>query len=247
MKCIILAAGYATRLYPLTENFPKPLLMVGEHTILDWIIEDLETNSNITEYVVVSNHKFIEHFLKWGQTHKYTDKIKILDDGSMCNEDRLGAVKDIEFAIENANIDDDILVLAGDNLLDFSLKSFVDFFYEKDASVIMRYYEPALEKLQRTGVVVIDDEAKVLDMEEKPKQPKSNWAVPPFYAYKREDISCIKQGIEDGCPVDAPGNFLAWFSKHRPIYAYEMPGKRYDIGNMQSYEAVKAEYKGITI
>ena len=120
MKCILLCAGYATRMYPLTENFPKPLLPIKGKSLIDYLIDDLSDNGLIDGFIVVSNHKFISHFNSWKQTRK--ENILVLDDGSTANENRLGAVKDIQFAIEKANIDDDILVLAGDNLLEFSLK-----------------------------------------------------------------------------------------------------------------------------
>ena len=128
MKCLILAAGYATRLYPLTENFPKPLLEVQGKTILDWLIEDIKTSNLVDEYVVISNHKFAHHFEKWAADKK---KVTVVDDGTSSNETRLGAVKDIQFAIEKLGLDDDMLVIAGDNLLDFSLTAFVKYAAEK--------------------------------------------------------------------------------------------------------------------
>ena len=153
-------------------------------------------------------------------------------------------MKDILFAIEELEIDEDLLVLAGDNLLDFSLSGFISFFAEKQSTCIMRHYEPSLAALQRTGVATIDTSDKVLLMEEKPKEPKSNWAVPPFYVYKREDLPLIRKAIDSGCNTDAPGSFIAWLCSHTPVYAYPMPGKRWDIGNLQSYEQVKQEFDG---
>ena len=122
MKCLILAAGYATRLYPLTENFPKPLLDVGGKTILDWLVDDIHTAGLVDEFVVISNHKFAHHFDKWAVAK--TMKVTVVDDGTDSNETRLGAVKDIQFAIEQLGLDDDMLVIAGDNVLDFSLTKF---------------------------------------------------------------------------------------------------------------------------
>ena len=157
MKCILLCAGYATRMYPLTENFPKPLLDIKGKPLIDYLIDDLENNNLIDEYIIVSNHKFINHFNDWKNNNRYKNKISLLDDGSTNNDNRLGAVKDIWFAIETANINDDVLVLAGDNLLDLSLKVFIDFSNEKNSNAVMRYYEAELPRLQRTGVAVIDD------------------------------------------------------------------------------------------
>lgn len=245
MKCLILAAGYATRLYPLTENFPKPLLDINGKSILDWILEDVEANIEIEQYIIVSNHKFVEQFQNWKDTLEVKNKTVIIDDGSTENDNRLGAVKDIAFAIEQMSIDDDLMVLAGDNLLDFSLKGFVEYFKRKNATCIMRHYEPEVSKLQRTGVANIDTFEKVIEMQEKPKVPKSNWAVPPFYLYKKEDLKYILQGINEDCDTDAPGSFIAWLCNKCDVYAYEMPGKRFDIGNLESYRNVQAVYQGV--
>lgn len=244
MDCILLCAGYATRMYPLTENFPKPLLEIGGKPLIDYLIDDLANNRLIDRFIIVSNHKFIDHFEKWKLTRK--ENIVLLNDGSTANENRLGAVKDIQFAIEKAEILDDVLVLAGDNLLDFSLKAFVDFAAMKNSNAVMRYYESELTKLKRTGVAVIDDNDLIVSMKEKPENPKSNWAIPPFYIFAKAYLSEFKKGIESGCKVDAPGEFLEWFVKRNPVYAFQMPGSRIDIGNLEGYEKVKKSYKGIS-
>ena len=243
MTSIILAAGYATRMYPLTLNYPKPLLEVGGKKIIDWLIEDLE-KAGVERTVVVSNHKFISQFQAWAEGR---ENIIVLDDGSEDNDHRLGAVKDIEFAIEKANIDDDIVVLAGDNVLNFSLSSFIDYGRKKKTSCIMRHEEKDENKLRKTGVIEINEDELVLNMEEKPKEPKSNWAVPPFYYYTKEDKDLIKEGIASGCGTDAPGSFVSWLVKTRPVHAYRMIGERFDVGSIEGYEKIKKEYKGITI
>lgn len=245
MKCLILAAGYATRLYPLTENFPKPLLKVGEKTILDWLLDDIHTSGLVDQYIVISNHKFAHHFQNWADSH--TLPITVLDDGTESNETRLGAVKDIQFAIEALSLDDDLLVIAGDNVLDFSLVDYIRYSKEKDTTCIMRYYEPSIEKLHKTGVAEVDENDRIISMEEKPAEPKSHWCTPPFYVYKKSDVKLVKVGIESGCGVDAPGSFIAWLCTQTPVHAYEMPGKRYDIGNLASYEEVQRTYKGIVV
>jgi glucose-1-phosphate thymidylyltransferase len=243
MKCLILAAGYATRLYPLTENFPKPLLEVGGKTILDWLIEDIDSLGLIDEYVVISNHKFANIFAQWAKNK--SQKIIVVDDGTSTNETRLGAVCDIQYAVNQLKIDDDCLVIAGDNLLDFSLTDFVRYALGKNASAVMRYYEPTAAKLQKSGVLTIDGTDRVLEMQEKPATPNSNWCCPPFYFYIKEDIKKIQQAINDGCGIDAPGSLVAWMCKQNLVYAMEMPGKRYDIGDVKSYEAVCEIYRGI--
>lgn len=242
MKCLILAAGYATRLYPLTENFPKPLLKVQDKPILDWLIDDIELCGAVDEYIVISNHKFAHHFDNWAKGKK---KVTVVDDGTESNETRLGAVKDIQYTIEKLGLNDDMLVIAGDNLLDFSLTRFVAYAQRKKASCIMRYYEPNQQKLLKCGVVTIDENDRILRMTEKSPTPDTHWCCPPFYYYTKTDARLVAKGIAAGCGTDAPGSYIAWLCTQTAVYAMEMPGSRYDIGNLESYEKVQTEYKGI--
>ena len=239
MKNIVIAAGYATRLYPLTENYPKPLLQVGEKSILGRLLDDVDKIACIDEHIIVTNHKFAPIFNEWAEKAKLEKPISIIDDGTETNEGRLGAVKDLLLAISQREIDDDIMVLAADNILDFSLQGFVDFFEQKQSSVIMCYHEPSLQRLQRTGVIAVDDEMKVLEMQEKPKEPVSEWAVPPFYIYKKNDLPLIRDCMAHGCGFDAPGNLAHYLVDVTTIHAWQMPGKRFDIGSLDSYEEAK--------
>jgi glucose-1-phosphate thymidylyltransferase len=243
MKCLILAAGYATRLYPLTENFPKPLLDVQGKTILDWLIDDIDSLGLVDEYVVISNHKFAHHFDAWAKEKK--QKITVVDDGTSTNETRLGAVCDIQFAIDKLSLDDEMLVIAGDNVLDFSLTEFIKYAREKGTSCIMRYFESDTKRLTKSGVVTVNEDDLVIDMVEKPATPPSNWCCPPFYFYTGADARLVKEGIASGCGTDAPGSYIAWLCHKTSVHAMEMPGKRFDIGNLESYEKVKKEYHGI--
>lgn len=244
MQCLVLAAGYATRLYPLTENFPKPLLKVGEKTILDHLLDDLDATGEIDGCAVISNHKFAEYFSEWAKGR--APRVAVLDDGTTTNEGRLGAVRDVAFAIRELSLDDELLVVAGDNLLDFSLSRFLSYFREKGASSVLRYYEPDLARLKKCGVLEIDETDRVLSMTEKPAEPRSHWCCPPFYCFTREDARRFGEGIRAGCGVDAPGSFIAWLSSVSSVYAMEMPGRRYDIGDLKSYEEVQKNYRGIT-
>ena len=239
MKNIVIAAGYATRLYPLTENFPKPLLKIGERSILDRILDDVDGIEDIDEHIIVTNHKFAEIFNNWVSERKQkpgTKPIRIIDDGTTDNENRLGAVKDLLLAIDEFGINDDIMVLAADNVLDFSFQGFVNFFKQKNTSVIMCHHEPELYKLQRTGVIAVDEDMKVLEMQEKPEHPVSNWAVPPFYIYKKNDLPLIGDCLNHGCGFDAPGNLAHYLVNATTIHAWIMPGSRYDIGSLDSYK-----------
>lgn len=242
MKNIILAAGYATRLYPLTENFPKPLLRIGESTILDRLMDDIDGIDGIDEHFVISNHKFTKIFKDWADNRETRHPIHIVDDGTSTNETRLGAVKDLLLAINNYKVDNDILVAAADNILNFSFQGFVDFFNEKKASCIMCHHEPSLKALQRTGVIAVNDDWKVLEMQEKPKKPVSHWAVPPFYIYAKKDLPLIKTSIDNGCGFDAPGNLAHFLVDKTDVYTWRMPGKRFDIGSLDSYEEAKWKF-----
>ena len=244
MKCLILAAGYATRLYPLTENFPKPLLKVGDKTILDWLVDDIGTSGLVDGFVVISNHKFADHFRAWAddKCHSCEGIFTVVDDGTSTNDTRLGAVRDIQFVIDSLGLDDDLLVIAGDNILDFSLVEFIRYAREKGTSCIMRYYEPDERRLHKSGIVEVDADDRIVGMEEKPAEPKSHWCCPPFYYYRREDAGRVAEGIAAGCGVDAPGSFAAWLSSRTPVHAMEMPGRRFDIGDIESYRRVCAHF-----
>ena len=245
MICVVLAAGYATRLYPLTENFPKPLLEVKGKTILDWLLDDIDASHAIDQYVVITNHRYYNQFEEWMSAKFLSAPINILDDGTSDNDNRIGAVKDIEYAIKELQLEDDLLVIAGDNVLDFSLCRFIDYFKAKRTSCVMRYFESDVEKLKKCGVVKLGNDDLIVSMTEKPESPVSNWCVPPFYIYTKNDSFLVTKGIEEGCGFDAPGSFIAWLCKVKPVHAFEMSGKRYDIGNLESYESVKEEYLGI--
>ena len=242
MKNIVIAAGYATRLYPLTENFPKPLLKIGERSILGRMLDDIDTLPEIDGHIIVTNHRFAQVFKEWLRTVSYTKPVTIIDDGTETNETRLGAVRDLLLALERCNVDDDIMVLAADNILEFSLRGFVDFFREKGTSVIMCHHEPELRRLQRTGVIAVDDGMKVLEMQEKPEKPVSNWAVPPFYIYSRRDLPLIRECLSHGCGHDAPGNLAHYLAEVSTLHAWPMPAGRFDIGSLDSYREAQERF-----
>ncbi len=240
MKNIVIAAGYATRLGELTKNFPKPLLKIGENTILGRMLDDIDKIPEVDEHIIITNHKFADIFEKWAEEQFYEKPITIVDDGTETNETRLGAVCDLLYAMEQLRIDDDLLVVAADNLLFFSFKEFVDFANEKNSSCIMCHKQPSIEKLQRTGVVELDENHRVTGMEEKPLQPKSHWAVPPFYIYKKKDLDLVRHSVENGCGKDAPGNLAHYMVEHTTMHAWPMSAGRFDIGSLDTYyEAIE--------
>ena len=246
MKNIVIAAGYATSLGKLTENFPKPLLKIGDSTILGRMLDDIDRIPEIDEHIIITNHKFAGIFEDWAKGLSYTKKVTVVDDGTLTNETRLGAVCDLLFAIDKLHLDDDLLVVAADNLLFFSFADFVKFAREKDSSCIICHQQPELAKLQRTGVVVLDEDYRVLNMEEKPQEPKSNWAVPPFYIYLRKDLDLVRRSVADGCGKDAPGNLAHYLCDHTTMYAWPMAGTgenlRFDIGSIDTYYEACEKY-----
>lgn len=243
MKNIVIAAGYATRLGELTKNFPKPLLKIGQSTILGRMLDDIDRIAEIDEHIIVTNHKFAHIFDQWAKEQHYTKPITIIDDGTETNETRLGAVCDLLLAMEKCNVNDDMLVVAADNILYFSFQEFVDFAHEKQTSCIMCHEQPSIEKLQRTGVIVVDDQMRVLNMEEKPQVPKSHWAVPPFYIYKKNDLDLVRHSVENGCGKDAPGNLAHYMADHTTLHAWPMSAGRFDIGSLDTYKEAQELFK----
>lgn len=235
MKTIVIAAGYATRLGELTRNFPKPLLKIGENTILGRMLDDIDTIPDITEHIVVTNHKFAPIFSEWAAAQHYTKPLTIVDDGTETNETRLGAVCDLLYAMDKFAIDDDLLVVAADNLLFFSFREFVEFAKAKGTSCIMCHRQPDVEKLRRTGVIEVDGDMRVLGMEEKPQNPKTEWAVPPFYIYLKKDLGLVRNSVNDGCGKDAPGNLAHYMVGKTVMHAWPMSGGRFDIGSIDTY------------
>ena len=254
MKNIVIAAGYATRLGELTKNFPKPLLKIGDNTILGRMLDDIDKIEEIDEHIIITNHKFASIFEEWAKEVKSEERrvknssadeivmpriskpITIIDDGTETNETRLGAVCDLLYAMDKLKIDDDMLVVAADNILFFSFQEFVDFAKAKQTSCIMCHEQPSIEKLQRTGVIVVDDNMKVLNMEEKPKEPKSHWAVPPFYIYLKKDLEKVRHSVENGCGKDAPGNLAHYMVEQVEMHAWPMSAGRFDIGSLDTYK-----------
>lgn len=243
MKTVVIAAGYATRLGELTKNFPKSLLKIGEKSILGRMLDDIDTIPDINEHIIITNHRFAPIFEKWAEEQTYTKPLRIVDDGTSTNETRRGAVGDLLYAMETLGLDDDLLVVAADNLLFFSFKSFVEFAKEKGTSCIMYHEQPSIEKLQRTGVVVLDENNQVIEMAEKPQVPKTNHAVPPFYIYLRKDFDLIRHALENGCGQDAPGNLAHYLVENTVMHAWPMDGGRFDIGSLDTYYEACEKFK----
>ncbi|HCX96368.1 MAG TPA: nucleotidyltransferase family protein [Spirochaetaceae bacterium] len=239
MKCVILAAGYATRMYPLTKDLPKSLLVVADKTILEHILMKVEEVPEIDEIILVSNARFADQFEAYIKGIRQDTRICMINDGTWDNETRMGAIGDMNLAIRQKNITEDLMVLAGDNLFDFSLMDFAAYFHSVNADCITTHWEERLDALKKTGVAELDAQGKVLSFEEKPAFPKSNFAVPPFYIYNKETLPFISTYIEEGNSPDAPGQFVGWLVNKRPVYAFRFTGKRHDIGSLDSYREAR--------
>jgi len=234
MKAIFLTAGYATRLYPLTLDKPKALLEINEKPILDYILEQVNTIPEIDEIYVVSNHKFFGQLSRWAKTAQTDKKVIVMDDGSTADENRLGAIGDIQFAIDKAAIDDDVLIICGDNLFTFDLKNYYDYYKSLDKDCVCCKIVDDKDEIKGYAVAIVDENHKILDLEEKPQDPKSNIAVFATYFYKRATAPMFKTYLDEGNKPDAPGYFLQWLYKRKDVYAYEMDGICLDIGTARA-------------
>ncbi len=239
MKAIILAAGYATRLYPLTINKPKALLTINQKPIINYIVEQINTIDVVDEIYVVTNHKFINSFAGWQNETISRAKITVLDDGSTEEQNRKGAIGDIAFVIEKMNIDDELLVVAGDNFFTYPLKDYYDFYEKKQRDCVCVKVWKDENTLRNFGIALLDESSKVLEIEEKPEKPKSNTVVFATYFYKKDTVPLFQKYLSEGNNPDAPGNFPAWLYKQKEVYAYTFNGECYDIGTRQSYEEVQ--------
>lgn len=242
MTCVLLAAGYATRLYPLTTNYPKALLKVGNKAIIDRILENVDRSCNVDRYVLVTNNRFAGIFNGWAKSVSYSAPVVVLDDGTDTVDNRRGAVGDLIFALDQLALDEDLFVMAVDYFVDFDLGRFVQYARIKDASCILRYEEDNISILRKSGVMSVDTDDRIIRMEEKPEEPFDVWCAPPFYYFVKKDVPLIRDSTSLGCPKDAPGNLARWLSERAPVYAMLMPGQHYDIGDLESYYEVQAQF-----
>ncbi len=233
MEVIILAAGYATRLYPLTERRAKPLLPVGPKLLIDHIMDRVEELSGVTRIHVVSNNKFHGDFEEWAAARPERDRIRVYNDGTFENADRLGAIGDAEYVIRSAGIDDDVLIVAGDNLFEFSLGELQAFFSRHGTTAVV-YHFPDLELIKGYSNVTLDAEKRVIEFIEKPQNPTSHQIGICCYLISAGDIKRVAEYLQNGNNPDAPGYFLQWLHKQVPVYGYKFEGLWYDIGDLKS-------------
>ena len=239
MKVIILAAGYATRLYPLTLTQPKPLLPVAGKPMVEYVLDNLAPIGGIDRVFVVTNAKFAGHFQTWSDNYRATKSklnFTIVNDGSTDDTNKLGAIGDIHYVIQKENVDDDIIIVAGDNLFSDKLGDFGKFIREKNAPVLAVYDVGNLEEIKKYNSISIDAQGKITFFEEKPKNPQSTLTGIALYYYPRQTLSLIKQYIAEGNNPDQPGRLVQWLYPRTPVYTWRVPGLWYDIGSKETLE-----------
>jgi glucose-1-phosphate thymidylyltransferase len=242
MKAIIPAAGYATRLYPLTKDFPKALLDIQGQPILTHLIKKIEGMEHVDEACIVSNGKFHHHFLEWQDRHHFRLRITLLNDGTKSNDDRIGQIGDIQLAIDRQEINDDILVIAGDNLFNFSLLPVLDFFLQKQQVVNALYDVGSVDIASQLGTVTLDSSQKITSFKEKEPQPRTTLASLGIYLIPNEKVSLLKAYLDGGNPPDKMGFFMQWMITHHEVYGYIYKEKWFDIGWKDSLEEARREF-----
>jgi glucose-1-phosphate thymidylyltransferase len=237
MKVIILAAGYATRLYPLTLTTPKPLLPVAGKPMVEYVLDNLAPISGIDRIYVVTNAKFADHFQKWADNYRGAKlNFTIVNDNSTDDSNKLGAIGDINFVINSQNVDDDLIVVAGDNLFSEKLEGFGKVCREKNAPVLALYDVGDLEQIKKYNSISTDPAGRITFFEEKPKNPTSTLTGIALYYYPKQTIPLIKQYIAEGNNPDQPGRLVQWLYPRTPFYTWTVPGLWYDIGSKETLE-----------
>jgi glucose-1-phosphate thymidylyltransferase len=239
MNVLILAAGYATRLYPLTLDKPKPLLSVGGKPIIEWVMDNLGDIPDLETVYIVTNHKFASAFQAW--TERYKDrhpklKFKIVNDGSTSDDDKLGAIGDINFVLTRENLNkSDLLIVAGDNLFSESLAGFVACAKRNEATVAV-YDVGDIEAIKKYGNITIDADGIITRFEEKPEKPRSTLAAIALYYYSPEVLSLVTTYLAAGNNPDQPGRFVQWLHARKPVKTFEIKGKWLDIGSKETLQ-----------
>lgn len=230
MKALILAAGYATRLRPLTDTIAKPLLPVGGRPMADALLEKIRAVDAVDETHLVTNSRYAPAFRRWAEGNG----VVVHDDGTSSNDDRLGAIGDLRFTLEQAGIDDDLLVVAGDNLFDYGLTEFADFWRSKGIASAIAVHDVLTPELARLyGVVDVAGDGRVVGFVEKPEQPPSTLAATATYLYHREHVRLVERYLAEGNPPDQPGNLIAWLHTREPVYAWSGEGGWFDVGDAE--------------
>ncbi|MFH1847161.1 MAG: nucleotidyltransferase family protein [Candidatus Omnitrophota bacterium] len=243
MKGLILAAGYGTRLYPLTLDRPKVLVKVGGQTILERLLGKFEKIEDCDEVYIVTNGKFYELLMMWMKGRAFSVNVKVINDMTLSNDDRLGAIGDIDLVLEKAKIQEDVLIVAGDNLFDFDIRDFVEFSRANGKFSVALYDVKDRNLARKYGTVSLDKEFKVCDFEEKSPDPKSTLASTGIYYMPGSKAALLKEYMQTDLTKDAPGNFVKWVAENDAVFGYVFTTGWYDIGDKNSLEKADVEYR----
>lgn len=244
MKAILPCAGYATRLYPFTLNKPKHLLKVQGKPIIEHVVSKIIELGEVDEIFIVSNKKFCPHFQTWLNTFKCNLPINLLNDNTVSNEDRLGQIGDIQFVIESENIEDDVIIVAGDNLFNFSLAESYKSFKEENKILNALYDVNSIESAKHLGIAIINNENKIIEFQEKSPEPKSTLASLGIYFFKKEHLPLLKSYLKDGNSPDKMGYFMEWLIKNHELKGHVYTEKWFDIGWVEALEEARREFRG---
>ncbi|MBI4355631.1 MAG: NTP transferase domain-containing protein [Candidatus Omnitrophica bacterium] len=235
MHVVILAAGYGTRLYPLTKHRPKALLLLGRRRLLDLLLDRCLALPGVERVWVVSNHRYIAQFRRWRAAHPQRARIRLIDDGSTSNENRRGAVRDLQLALRRGNIQGSVLVVAGDNYFSSSLEGFLRAARRRDRTMIGLHVVASRRLAARYGTVRLDGAGRISRFDEKSPHPATRTAAMGLYALPRRVLPRIDDYLRRGAQADAPGYFVQWLSSRMPVYGYRLGGDWFDIGDLASY------------
>lgn len=243
MKCILLCAGYATRLFPLTENFPKALLEIEKgKPLLNYILEEVNTIDEVSEIYVVTNNRYNDHFEEWSKTVISEKPIKVINDNTNNNDDRLGAIGDISYTINLENINEDVLIIAGDTLFDYKLKDLVSYYNKIKQPIVACKKIDDIEVLKRCATVTLNEENRITSLVEKSNNPESDIVAFATYLYPKEVLKHINSYLEEGNNPDAPGYLAEYLYKKMPVHAYLFDGECFDVGTHESLKEVRELY-----
>ena len=243
MEAIILAAGYATRLYPLTLDTPKPLLEIGGRPMVEHIIQNMERVKGLNRIYIVTNDKFYPNFLAWQRGFSSSKPIEIINDGTTTNENRLGAIGDINYVLHVREVREDLMVVAGDNLFEVPLSKVANSFYENEYSTLVLYDVKDRELAKKYGIVAVDEQFRVINFQEKPAEPYSTLASTGIYLFPKKSLMLLEEYSANGSGKDRPGDFIAWLYPREPVYAYITDRTWYDIGSLEQLEKARREFK----
>jgi glucose-1-phosphate thymidylyltransferase len=236
MKAIILAGGFAKRMWPLTKDKPKHLLPIADEPMLNHVLEKLKNLSELDRIYVSTNAKFEEQFNKYLSSISYEQRIELFIEDTKSEQEKLGSVGALGLLIREKEIDDDLIVIGGDNLFDFKMKDFEEFFKNKQGNIVALYDIRSIKSATLYGVVSIDNHQRVIDFAEKPEKPKSSLVSTACYLFTQKGVKNILHYLSEGNDPDKMGHFIEWLYKNDDVFGFIFDGYWFDIGSFESYD-----------